>query len=90
MSVVGTAVKLENGARLFAQPVYMYAREFGQLALLTVSPVHNSLTPFFLLLQQPGDGLLTLFSVVRIASSRNKTYPVWLEAFFFSKNLLTC
>jgi hypothetical protein len=66
-----TPVELEKGARLFAEFIYTYAWKFGQLTLLTISPVQDPFAPFLFLLQQPGDGLLTLFSIARVASYGN-------------------
>jgi hypothetical protein len=37
--MVVTTVEIENGARLFAESIYTYAWKFGQLTLLTISPV---------------------------------------------------
>jgi hypothetical protein len=36
-------VELVHGARLLAEAVHMYIRQFGQMTLLAVSPVQNTL-----------------------------------------------
>jgi len=54
--------------------------QFGQLALLPVPPVQDSLALLFE--QQPGDRFLALFSVICVASNRNYSYPIWLQELF--------
>jgi hypothetical protein len=39
MLVEVTPIELEHSARLFVEAIYTYTRKFGQLALLTISPV---------------------------------------------------
>jgi hypothetical protein len=47
MTVPVATVKLIHGARLFAEAVHTYIRQFGQLAFLAVPPVQNPLALFF-------------------------------------------
>jgi hypothetical protein len=39
MSLIIAIIELVNGARFLTEAVYMYIREFGQPALLTIPPM---------------------------------------------------
>jgi hypothetical protein len=72
-------VELVHGARLLAEAVHMYIRQFGQMTLLVVPPVQNTLALLLLFQHQPGHRLLALLPVVCVTSDRNYIYPVRLE-----------
>ena len=55
-----------------------YIWEFGQLTSLSIPPVQDRLTFLLPLVQQPGNGLPSLLSIISIASDWNFTYPIRL------------
>jgi len=79
-------VELLHGARLHAEALHVYIRQFGQMTLLAVPPVQNTLALLLLFEHQPGDRLLALLPVSCVTSDRNYTYPVRLKE-LFSKRL---
>jgi hypothetical protein len=71
MFMVVAPDELVGGTRLLTEAIHMHIREFRQPALVAIPSMQDPLALLPLFVQQPGDGFLTLLSLIGIASDRN-------------------
>jgi len=71
ISIQVASIELVHGARIIAEAVQNFVTQFGQLALLAVTPVDDSIALFLLFERQRGDYLIALVSFIRVASEMN-------------------